>query len=357
MLHLVESAKSPATTAERAEADARHLEIVKHYEILDTPPEPSFDRITALAANLFSAPISIISFLDRDRHWFKSHHGLEATHVSWGPGTAIPGIEPQILREFDCGFFVGVPLHSDDGHDAGTLCVIDRQPRQVDEQQIHHLKALAAIAMDSLELRLSARRAAAKAQVMAGETDHRAMNSLQLVASLLHLQSRAVENAETAQQLTTAANRVLAVARVHRNFSADEGSDRVPVLAYLNRLCGELADILAADIKVSGVEASIPTAQILAIGLIVNELATNAKKHGAGPIKITFASDGVGQHELCVLDEGEGLPEGFTMNSKGARGLGMKVVTVLVEQLDGSLSAHPNPAGRGACFKVAFPQR
>ena len=357
MLHLVETAKNPTTAAERAEAVARHIEVVRRYEILDTPPEPSFDRITALASDLFNAPISIISFLDRDRHWFKSHHGLDATQVSWGPGTAIPGIEPQILREFDCGFFIGVPLRSHDGHDVGTLCVIDRQPRQVDEQQIRHLKALAAIAMDNLELRLAARRAAAKAEVMAGETDHRAMNSLQLVASLLHLQSRSVASAETAQQLTTAANRVLAVARVHRNFSADEGSDRVPVLAYLHRLCGELADILSADIKVSGTEASVPTTQILAIGLIVNELATNAKKHGAGPIRIAFTSDEAGNFELRVLDEGTGLPQGFTLNSKSGRGLGMKVVTVLVEQLDGSLTVHPNPIGRGACFKVAFPQR
>lgn len=200
MLHLVKSVKAPgpSTSAGREDAAARHLEIVRRYEILDTLPEASFDRITALASDLFNAPISIISFLDHNRHWFKSHHGLAATQVSWGPGMASPGIEPQILREFDCGFFVGVPLHSDDGHDVGTLCVIDRQPRQVDEQQIRHLRALAAIAMDNLELRLSARRIAAKAEVMAGETDHRAMNSLQLVASLLHLQSRAVASAEAA---------------------------------------------------------------------------------------------------------------------------------------------------------------
>ena len=252
---------------------------------------------------------------------------------------------------------VALDPYNSDGHDVGTLCVMDREPRQVDEQQIRHLRALAAIAMDNLELRLAARRAAAKAQVMAGETDHRAMNSLQLVASLLHLQSRAVASAETAQQLATAANRVLAVARVHRNFSADEGSDRVPVLAYLHRLCGELSDILSADINVSGTEASVPTAQILAIGLIVNELATNAKKHGAGPILITFTAEDAGIFELCVLDEGTGLPEGFTLNSRSSRGLGMKVVTVLVEQLDGTLTALPNPAGRGACFRVAFPQR
>jgi two-component sensor histidine kinase len=186
--------------------------------------------------------------------------------------------------------------------------VIDRQPRQVDAQQLRYLAALATLVTDRLELRLTARRAAARAAILASEIDHRAMNSLQLIASLLSLQSRIVQAPETSQQLTIAANRVLAVARVHRNFADDETAERVPVLAYLGRLCGELSDSLAVDIHVEGVEASVPAKQMLAIGLIVNELTTNAKKHGAGPIEVTFRP-GAAVFELCVLDGGEGLPE------------------------------------------------
>jgi len=205
-----------------------------------------------------------------------------------------------------------------------------------------------------MELRLAKFLAIARANLMGSEVDHRAMNSLQLVASLLHLQSRAA-GGEVGQQLTTAANRVLAVARVHRTFSADETADRVPVLAYLRRLCGELSESLDASIVVDGREASVPKTQILAIGLIVNELATNAKKHGEGTITVTFNTRADGQCELCVFDHGKGLPEGFSLDRSSRRGLGMRVIDALVAQLSGKLLAGPRPAGRGACFAVMFP--
>jgi two-component sensor histidine kinase len=155
--------------------------------------------------------------------------------------------------------------------------------------------------------------------------------------------------------LTAAANRVLAVARVHRNFAAEATADRIPVLAYLRRLCGELSDILAAPVAVEGSEASVPTKQILSIGLVVNELVTNAKKHGDGAIKVTFEAREDGQNELCVRDRGAGLPEGFSLGVARADALGMKVVAALTSQLEGKLSAGPNPAGPGACFTLVFP--
>ena len=249
-----------------------------------------------------------------------------------------------------------MPLRTADGYELGKLSVVDRKPRRIDEQQVHRLKSLAAIVMDRLDLRLAALDAAQRAEMMSSEVDHRAMNSLQLIASLLNLQSRAVGSPATAQQLTAAANRVLAVARVHRAFSVAETTDRVPIVAYLQKLCGELSGILGcADIAVEGVEVSVPKAHILAIGLVVNELVTNAKKHGDGQITVALRERPDGQHELCVLDEGPGLPPGFTVGRPGGEGIGMKVVSALVTQLHGRISADANPAGRGSRFAVAFP--
>src|SRR4051794_37324352 len=68
------------------EEEARRLAAVRRYDILDTPPDGSFDRITALAAQLFAVPISIISLVDHDRIWFKSHHGLEVQQIGRDPG-------------------------------------------------------------------------------------------------------------------------------------------------------------------------------------------------------------------------------------------------------------------------------
>lgn len=353
MLHLVKS--SPPIRTQQDNETLR-LELLKRYEILDTPPEAAFDRITALAADLFDAPIAIVSFLDGHRLWFKSHHGLDNAEVRWEPETTVLTMETMIRGEFGLGFFVSAPLITSDGHELGALCVIDHQPRQADERQLRHLTMLAALVTDRVELRLTARTAATRAEILTAEIDHRAMNSLQLVASLLNLQSRVTQIPEAAEQLTIASHRVQVVARVHRNFSANESIEHVPVVAYLRRLCAELADVLGVVIEVDGTETSVPTKQLLAIGLIVNELATNAKKHGAAPIRITFRSDEAGHYELCVLDEGEGLPQGFNIDQFKGSGLGIKVVAVLVEQLDGQLSAGANPAGQGACFTITFPR-
>src|SRR5476651_1412181 len=347
MLTLIESKQhNHADALLSTMAEAGRLAALKRYDILHTPPEAAFDHFTALAADLFKAPISIISFLDGGRLWFKSHHGLDVTEIKWGRDATRSAVELRLRREFNPSFFASAPLRTADGHDLGTLSVIDHHPRQIEPAEIRHLEALAKIVVDLLELRLAKNNASARAGLMAAEIDHRAMNSLQFVASLLQLQSRAV-GAEAGRQLATAANRVLAVARVHRNFADDATADRIPVLAYLRRLCDELSDILATPVAIEGAEADVPTAHLQAIVLIVNELVTNAKKHGGGAIKITFAALADGQYELCVLDEGAGLPKDFVLNAPGHRGLGMKVIAALVGQLNGTLSTRANPAGKG----------
>src|SRR4030081_3485531 len=189
---------------------------VKRYDILDTPPDGSFDRVTALAARRFNAPISIVSIVDNDRIWFKSHHGLPVRQIGRDPGlcaSAILTTEPYILEnasidprslanplvagDFGLRFYAGIPLRTSDGYNLGTLCVIDKEPRPIDQDQIEDLKDLASMVMDQLEFRLSALTALAKADkalaqqtLLAREIDHRVMNSLQFVSALLRMQAK-----------------------------------------------------------------------------------------------------------------------------------------------------------------------
>lgn len=351
---------------------------VRRYDVLDTPPDGAFDRVTALAARRFNVPISIISIVDEDRIWFKSHHGLPVQEIGRDPGlcaSAILADEPHILKdasldprsltnplvagEFGLRFYAGVPLTTSDGFRLGTLCVIDKEIRTVDQDQIEDLKDLASIVMDQMELRISARlaaarahRAAEQARLMAKEIDHRVMNSLQFVSGLLTMQSLSPDLNDAAGELKAAANRVAAVAQVHRNFYSDD-ADEVSCIDFLRRLSQDLSRILDREIEVQGDVGTVPTTLVQPIGLIANELITNAAKHGAGKIEVTYRID-EGLHELAVCDEGGGIPIGFDPTTQ-TRSLGMRVLTTLANQLNGKFTAHTIDAGKGSCFVVSFP--
>ncbi|MGH6839172.1 MAG: PAS domain S-box protein [Methylocella sp.] len=158
--------------------ESERLAAVRRYDILDTPPDGACDRITAIAARLFNVPISIISVVDRDRIWFKSRHGVSATEIGRDPGLCASVVlrnEPRILPdakidphalanplvagEFGLRFYAGVPLRTRDGFNLGTLCVIDKEPREISAEEIALLEDLASVVMDQLELRLAARKA------------------------------------------------------------------------------------------------------------------------------------------------------------------------------------------------------
>jgi two-component sensor histidine kinase len=352
--------------------EPQRMAAVKRYDILDTPPDGAFDRVTAIAARRFNVPISIISIVDHDRIWFKSHHGVPVNQIGRDPGlcaSAILSPDPHILvdaktdprslanplvaGEFGLRFYAGVPLRTSDGYNLGTLCIIDKEPRPIDREQIEDLKDLASLVMDHMELRLSARRAVSRAEIMAREIDHRVTNSLQFISGLLTMQSRAPHLSDAADQLQMAANRVAAVARVHRNFYANEAAETVSCVTFLRRMCADLSGILGKPITVQGDEGEVPTTRIQPIGLMVNELVANAAKHGKGNTDVIYRIKG-GVHELSVCDEGEGLPAGFDPD-KSAKGLGMKVVMTLARQLGGRMSAGPGQSGRGSCFTVTFP--
>ena len=349
-------------------SEPARMAAVHRYDVLDTPPDGAFDRITAIAARRFDVPISIISIVDHDRIWFKSHHGIDVTEIPREPGlcaSAILSNDPHILTdasadprslanplvagEFGLRFYVGVPLTTSDGHNLGTLCVIDQVARPVDDAQIDDLKDLAALVIDQLELRMSARRAVAQKQLLAREIDHRVTNSLQFVSGLLTMQSRASADDGVTALLQDAATRVAAVARVHRNFYSSEG-DETSAIAFLRRLCADLADICDQPIDVSGDEGNVPTVMIQPIGLIANEFVTNAVKHGEGRIGLSYTIDG-STHALSVCDQGPGVaPDAASQGN----GLGMKVIDALTRQLNGSLAVTPNGDGRGSCFTVTF---
>jgi two-component sensor histidine kinase len=154
-----------------------------------------------------------------------------------------------------------------------------------------------------------------------------------------------------AAHLQLAANRVAAVAQVHRHFARD-ASDEASCIDFLRRLCSDLSAILDRSVVVSGDAGQVPTTWIQPIGLLVNELVTNAAKHGAGAIDVTYTATDGGRR-LVVCDEGPGLAPDFDPDVDRTS-LGMRIIGLLVKQLGGTLTAANRPHAKGACFTVAF---
>jgi PAS domain S-box-containing protein len=156
--------------------EAERLAALYRFQILDTPPEAAFDRITQLAARLFKMPIALISLVDESRAWFKSCVGFGAPEVARDAtlcSFAVLVDEPMIIPDarlddrFACNPFVqqdagirfygGAPLISRDGFNLGTLCLLDTQPREpFTDEQVATLADLAAMVVDELELRSAA---------------------------------------------------------------------------------------------------------------------------------------------------------------------------------------------------------
>ena len=166
------SAPTPDTEPER-------LVTLRKYVILDTDPEQAFDDLTALASQICGTPIALVSLVDADRQWYKSHHGLDATetprdlafcaHAILKPDALflIPDAHedprfadnPLVTGAPRVRAYAGVPLVSPEGHALGTLCVVDHEPRALSSAQQDALVRLGRQVVAQLELRRQVREA------------------------------------------------------------------------------------------------------------------------------------------------------------------------------------------------------
>ncbi|RDV13989.1 GAF domain-containing protein [Pontibacter diazotrophicus] len=163
--------------------DKERLAALFRYELLDTPPEAFFDRITRLASRLLKAPSAFVSLVDKDRVWYKSNYStLEVSCVDREDSlcslTIINGVDvtvfedthlvpglltsPYVSAPGGIRFYAGAPLITRDNYNIGTVCVIDSEPRSVQEEEKEILKDLANLVVEQIELRSLARKATRK---------------------------------------------------------------------------------------------------------------------------------------------------------------------------------------------------
>ena len=151
------------------ENEARRVAALHSLGILDTPYEGRFDRYTRITARIFDTPIALISLVDRYRQWFKSVEGLDCDETPRSIsfcGHAILGDDvfeirnarrdprfrdnPLVVGPPNIRFYAGAPLKGPDGHKLGTLCIIDKVPRQLSDDEKTTLQNLADIVVDEM---------------------------------------------------------------------------------------------------------------------------------------------------------------------------------------------------------------
>ena len=189
------------------------------------------------------------------------------------------------------------------------------------------------------------------------EFEHRITNGLQLIASVLSLQSRTMKTPEAGIQLSIAARRVVALGSVHYRLHPFDQPANVEFKEFLVGLCDDLSSLLFPNrtdhaITVEGTKVEILSSLASPLALIANELITNSVKYAKGDITVRLEKNAPATYSLSVLDDGPGLPAGF--QAAKSKGLGMKIVLWLVKQIGGDLQIIPRDGGRRAALTVTF---
>jgi signal transduction histidine kinase len=158
---------------QQPEEEQKRLKELRSYDVLDSFTDKDYEDITTLASIICDVPIALISLVDKDRQWFKSHHGIDAeethrqhsfcSHAILNPNEAFIVPDSRIDNRFKDNplvtgnpkivFYAGIPLLSNNGYGLGTFCIIDVKPRELTKDQLKALGILASQVMKLLELR------------------------------------------------------------------------------------------------------------------------------------------------------------------------------------------------------------
>ncbi len=357
------------------------------YRILDTVAESTYDAITFLAAEICEVPIALISIVDEERQWFKSRVGLDAeeTHrdlafcayAIHGPDRMmiVPDAaadarflaNPLVTGDPNIRFYAGAPLVAPGGQALGTLCVIDREPRQLSERQEQALQALSVQVMALLEMRKTVRELEENQRALAAATrqrdtfmatvSHEIRTPLTTVIGYIDLLRAGMPEDERREVLETVAREASDVEYLIEDLlvAARTEADSLRCAAVPVRLAAQVAQVLECfdpiedTVKVD-VTDCVATADPARVRQIVRNLFTNARRYG-GPTIQFRGTQGDDHVSLSVMDDGDGIaPEdieaifeqfGQATDSRHVAdsvGLGLPIARLLAEKMGGSLT-------------------
>jgi PAS domain S-box-containing protein len=213
------------------------------------------------------------------------------------------------------------------------------------------------------ESRERLKKSLAEKKILLDEVNHRVKNNMQVIISLLNLQSAQADNEEISRILEDSVDRIRTLSLIHNKLYNEDDLTRIDLGGYIRDLTGELfsshrtrlSDInLVVDVE----EVSLPVNKAIPFGLIINELLTNSFKYAFpdgthGEISVELKLNGKDEVVLIVADNGIGFPADFDVeNIENTETLGLQIVGALVSQLDGSLEIDKT---EGAKFTIKSP--
>ncbi len=396
----VTTMKTNSKVNSRTEAD--RIKALKNQEILDTPPDGSFDRLTKLAAKLLDMPIAIISLVDTDRIWFKSKYGLEVQEIGRDPGLCSSAIladdlylvqdakndirtlaNPMVAGSFGLGFYAAVPLKTKDGYNLGTLCVIDKKPRTLKKKEKELLKNIADLVIDQMDLRMDARKAIQHHHKIINITAHDLKNPLSIMPLLADMILMNKENPKAIEdiglQIKDAGKRMN---RIINELLSSASADGGKIQLRLKSL--ELTDVVKGVVESNMILARNKGQELIfhvvnectlfadhqRLTEILDNIINNAIKYSPFEKKIYVSIKSRANSAVVeVKDEGPGL----TMDDKKnlfrkftslsaqptgneiSTGLGLSIVKDLVMAHKGSITATSEGAGKGTTFILELP--
>lgn len=372
------------------------------YDILDTPPDNTFDKLTKLAAKLMKVPVAIISLVDRDRVWFKSKYGLDAQQMEREDGLCNSVVladdfyqienaatDPRtlghklVVGDFGLRFYAAYPLKTKDGFNLGAFCIIDKEPRSLTLEEQEILRDLRDIAMDQIELKLTSKLSVARHNHILNTTAHDLKNPLTTIpvrADLIKLKKHDPDTVDAmCDQIKVASlNMVRIIDELLQSGSMEAGEIRL-LLVKLNitylvsnvvAMNQPLAERKGQKIHFDAEMEMFSHADEGKLNEIVDNLINNAIKYAPLNtniyVKVKRANDKV---LIVIEDEGPGLTledkkmlfQRFTRLSaqptaaEHSTGLGLSIVKVLVEAHGGSIFAESEGENKGSRFTVELP--
>ncbi|KQC02154.1 GAF domain-containing sensor histidine kinase [Pedobacter sp. Hv1] len=384
--------------------DNERIQKLHTYDILDTPTEHTFDKIAILAAQIFDTPIAQVTFVDRERVFFKTNISpLAATEIDRKDSFCsvailndditlientleIPELlsNPFVAMENGVRFYAGAPLKTIEGLQLGTLCVLDIQPRAVSPKQLKMLETLSSIVMDELELRLATRKALRTQTDMMNRIVHDLKNPNTTISLSAELIKRKADDpkivADFADRIKTSANNVLTSLNNLLDLSQIEnGSFRLNInevdvfniLSNTKKNFQLIAQQKRQHIKISCNCTPIILADATRLQDAFENLLSNALKYAEPDTEVHINVSPTTNKELLIefKDQGQGLlPEDMDRlfikfaklsavptGKEHSNGIGLSIVKMLIELHNGKVWAESEGKNKGASFFILLP--